>query len=140
MGNLYLPIKNLLIYKKMQKKAILYVLNAKKKNQNLKELERIGTGVKVVIENTQTKDLKRSATINYGKISIFLLYYITNQRCFMSIKNYGGALKLKDINKEVQTSLDKYIPYKCPIGHDEYTNDCPSCKTLYGTQRRNYNT
>ena len=47
--------------------------------------------------------------------------------------------KLKDINKEVQTPLDKYIPYKCPVGHNEYTNDCPSCRTLYGTHKRKYN-
>ena len=56
----------------------------------------------------------------------------------MSVKNYGGALTLKDINKPVLTPLEKYIPYWCPLNHTEWTATCPSCRALYGEQRREY--
>ena len=53
----------------------------------------------------------------------------------MSISNYGGDLKLKDISKDVVTPLDKYKPYFCPVGHTQYKVDCPSCRTLYGVHK-----
>ncbi len=56
----------------------------------------------------------------------------------MAISNYGGALKLRDINKPVLTPLEKYKPYWCPNNHKEWTETCASCKTLYGEQRREY--
>tara|TARA_Y100000593_G_scaffold32119_1_gene63304 strand:- start:4529 stop:4711 length:183 start_codon:yes stop_codon:yes gene_type:complete len=57
----------------------------------------------------------------------------------MAVKSYKGALTVKDINKEVVTPLDKYLPYKCPIGHNSYQDTCASCRTLYGHHRRSYN-
>ena len=56
----------------------------------------------------------------------------------MSVKNYGGALTLKQINRPVLTPLEKYKPYFCPIGHTKWTETCSSCRTLYGQQRREY--
>tara|TARA_Y100001963_G_C6632558_1_gene376973 strand:+ start:100 stop:276 length:177 start_codon:yes stop_codon:yes gene_type:complete len=57
----------------------------------------------------------------------------------MSNNDYGGALNLKDIDKKVVTPLDKYLPYFCPLEHTEYNEECPSCTTLYGDHRRDYN-
>lgn len=57
----------------------------------------------------------------------------------MSVKNYGGALKVKDINRTIETPIDKYLPYKCPIGHINYQDTCASCRAVYSTQRRSYN-
>ena len=48
----------------------------------------------------------------------------------MSKSNYGGALMLKDINRNVTTPLPKN--YKCPVGHTEWTDSCASCHTIYG--------
>ena len=59
------------------------------------------------------------------------------------MSDYDGALKLKDINKPVTTRLDKYKPYRCPNGHDEYKKECPSCMAIYGhhgQKRRTHNT
>tara|TARA_R110002012_G_scaffold263932_1_gene447172 strand:- start:1288 stop:1467 length:180 start_codon:yes stop_codon:yes gene_type:complete len=58
------------------------------------------------------------------------------------MSNYGGALKLKDINKPIKTPLDYVEPYHCPIGHDEYDKDCHSCMAIYGhhgQKRRTHN-
>lgn len=58
------------------------------------------------------------------------------------MSNYDGALKLKDINKPVTTPLDHVKPYRCPIGHEEYDQECPSCKAIYGLhgqKRRKHN-
>ena len=60
----------------------------------------------------------------------------------MSKSNYNGALTLKQINRPVTTPLDKYEPYNCPIGHDEYDKECASCMTIYGhhgQKRRKHN-
>lgn len=54
------------------------------------------------------------------------------------MSDYGGALRLNDINKKITTPLDKYKPYFCPVEHTEWTETCPSCRTLYGDQRREY--
>ena len=56
----------------------------------------------------------------------------------MSKSNYGGALTLKNITKPVLTPLEKYKPYWCPLNHEEWSETCPSCQTLYGQQRRQY--
>ncbi len=57
----------------------------------------------------------------------------------MSKSNYSGALKLKQINKPVTTELKE--PYHCPVGHNVYTKECPSCMAIYGyhgQKRRNH--
>ena len=54
------------------------------------------------------------------------------------MSDYGGALRLNDINKKITTPLDKYNPDFCPVEHTEWTETCPSCRTLYGDQRREY--
>tara|TARA_Y100000401_G_scaffold58141_1_gene46016 strand:+ start:6065 stop:6244 length:180 start_codon:yes stop_codon:yes gene_type:complete len=57
----------------------------------------------------------------------------------MGVKNYGGALKVSDINRKIETPLDKVLPFKCPIGHINYQDTCASCRTIYETYRRSYN-
>ena len=49
----------------------------------------------------------------------------------MSKSNYGGALMLKDINRNVTTPLPKE-GYQCPAGHTIWTDSCASCHTIYG--------
>ncbi len=56
----------------------------------------------------------------------------------MSINNYGSSLTLRQINKKITTPLDQYKPYFCPLQHTEWTETCPSCRTIYGDQRREY--
>ena len=66
------------------------------------------------------KKLRRYIEKKYGRID-------------MGVKNYGGALTLKDVNRVVITPLEKYKPFYCPDAkHTEYKRDCVACVDLYG--------
>ena len=57
----------------------------------------------------------------------------------MKKADYEGALNLRNISRVVKTPLDYITPYKCPAGHTEYKETCPSCKAIYGEYKRKYN-
>ena len=53
---------------------------------------------------------------------------LLRKRYLMS--NYSGELRLSDISRNVKTPIPDN--YSCPVGHSQWTDECPSCHAIYG--------